>query len=286
VSREFNEGKACDAVARLLEQRTGTVRQNVTTPDTDGHPDPIELAVKIGGTLYALEHTGIEPFDNQIDLAKSSQALFVPLVEQIQQIVPAGEIYSLLFSHDAASKVKRKAHAGTREALLKWIVATAPTRPLHDAHRLDIGCQKLAVDGVPFPVSLTRQRRPNQHWCSVKVGFFPPEGEELRVQRIARAFAKKLPKLIAWKQKHHARAVLVFENTDIQLTNHIAVTDAVIAIAKDSQHRPDEIYLVESRHEPWQVIPVLVGDTSALELGENWCWQIASSELKDLTGRG
>ncbi len=286
MGREFNEGKACDAVVRFLEHRVGNGRFDLQTPDADRDPDPVDLAVRIMNTRYALEHTGIEPFDSQIDLAKASQVFFAPLLDRIRQVVPAGETYYLQFPYDAASCVKPRAYDVCRDALFKWIVFTAPRRSLHARHRLDVGCQNMEVEGVPFPVSLTRQQRPNEHWPSARISVFPPEGDEWRVRRIARAIDKKMPKLIAWKQKHQARSVLVFENADIQLTNHIAVTEAVLSVLKARTDRPDEIYLVESCHEPWWVIPVLIDNTSAVDLGENWCWQIFSTELEDLTDRG
>ena len=58
----FNEGKACDAVLRRLEAREGAPRVNLRSPERERHPVPVELACEINGRLFAIEHTGIEPF--------------------------------------------------------------------------------------------------------------------------------------------------------------------------------------------------------------------------------
>ncbi len=39
----FHEGKACDAVIRVLEARKGKSRRDVRSREKDGDPAPIEL---------------------------------------------------------------------------------------------------------------------------------------------------------------------------------------------------------------------------------------------------
>ena len=58
----FNEGKACDAIIRHVETRERASRSALRSPDAEHHPAPVELVFSIGAQLYALEHTGIEPF--------------------------------------------------------------------------------------------------------------------------------------------------------------------------------------------------------------------------------
>ena len=62
----FNEGKACDAVLQHLERRAGATRSAMRFPEKEGHPAPVELVCTIGGRLYAIEHTGIEPFEGHV----------------------------------------------------------------------------------------------------------------------------------------------------------------------------------------------------------------------------
>ena len=62
-----NEGKTCDAIVRLLEKWTGETRVGIRHPEKDGDGPPVELRLKIGTQEYAIEHTRIEPFENQIE---------------------------------------------------------------------------------------------------------------------------------------------------------------------------------------------------------------------------
>jgi hypothetical protein len=64
----FNEGKACDAVIRWIEMRENALRQQLRFPEQEQHQHPVELTWLIGNRLFAFEHTGIEPFENQIRL--------------------------------------------------------------------------------------------------------------------------------------------------------------------------------------------------------------------------
>ncbi len=42
-----NEGKACDAVIRVVEARTGAVRADITHPEDDGIGPPVELRLNM-----------------------------------------------------------------------------------------------------------------------------------------------------------------------------------------------------------------------------------------------
>ena len=78
ISR-FNEGKACDAVIRRIEAREQSVREDLHSPEAVGHAAPVELVCSTGGRLFAFEHTGIEPFTDQIQMEIDSRRLFEPI---------------------------------------------------------------------------------------------------------------------------------------------------------------------------------------------------------------
>jgi len=59
----FNEGKACDGVLRRLEKREGATRANGRWPEREHHAAPVEFVCSIGARTFAVEHTGIEPFE-------------------------------------------------------------------------------------------------------------------------------------------------------------------------------------------------------------------------------
>ena len=60
------EGKACDAVVKLLEDRTGQKRTAVRRPQKDRIGPPVELRLRLGAQKYAIEHTRLETFPEQV----------------------------------------------------------------------------------------------------------------------------------------------------------------------------------------------------------------------------
>jgi hypothetical protein len=59
------------------------------------------------------------------------------------------------------------------------------------------------------------------------------------------AMAKKLPKLHSWKNSG-ARSVLVLENRDLSLSDHVIVLEAAEDALKGRPDAPDEIWLVDT----------------------------------------
>jgi hypothetical protein len=75
--------------------------------------------------------------------------------------------------------------------------------------------------------------------------FAPSKCENLRERRLATAFDRKLPKLAKWKAAG-AVSVLILETSDIALTNHILVAEAVQKLLHSRADRPDQIWLVDT----------------------------------------
>jgi hypothetical protein len=97
----FNEGKACDAILRRLEAREGARRTNLRSPERERHPAPVELACEIGDRLFAIEHTGIEPFPGHMQLEAEAGVNFRPIEAMVAGRLPA-----------PAQRAFRAAHAG------------------------------------------------------------------------------------------------------------------------------------------------------------------------------
>ena len=53
-----NEGKACDAIVRLLEMRTGETRANNRHPQKDCVGTPVDLHLTLGVRGYTMAHAG------------------------------------------------------------------------------------------------------------------------------------------------------------------------------------------------------------------------------------
>jgi hypothetical protein len=78
VADRYNEGKALDAVLRFIEARDNAPRENDgRSPDDLNDWDEqrrVDYVCTVGQTLYAFEHTGIEPFPSQIRLAETTRS--------------------------------------------------------------------------------------------------------------------------------------------------------------------------------------------------------------------
>jgi hypothetical protein len=245
----FNEGKVCDAVIRWIEMRENASRQQLRFPEQEQHQHPVELTCVIGNRLFAFEHTGIEPFENQIRL--EVEAHFAPLREQFSQVVPVGEQYELRVPAHAMRELTRTETNGAISALSDWIREQASKLTLAPVGRLEKPAVRQADSIVPFGVSLHRNSLPGVSG-HLSVVHLVDKLDESRTQRIKRACEKKFPKLAAWKARS-AQTVLVFEENDDQLTNVIGVTESFLAAEADMSNKPDEVYLVTTSHAPWYV---------------------------------
>jgi len=283
----FHEGKACDAVLRFIEAREGTTREAVRCPDREGHSDPVELTCLLNGSLFAFEHTGIEPFSRQIELGKHAAAFFQPIEEALAAILPHTELFHLHVPVDATRGLKPRNIPTIRQNIVAWVQAVAPTLPLNTRARLTSPQRNVSVTGVPFPMSLYRSARliPPGDPLIIYHGV-SGDREKARRDRIEEGYNKKIGKLGAWKRNSNARTILIFEDNDIQLTNPSVDTEAVLDIVATATERPDEIHLVTSCVEPWWVSPLLVDNRSLFEVGDyKWAWEIDPKTLVSLTGR-
>ena len=81
--RSSNEGKACDAAVRVLEQRTGATRADIRRPEKDRVGPPADLRLQLGTQEYAIEHTQIEAFKRQIATGVSLMQLIDPVKQAL-----------------------------------------------------------------------------------------------------------------------------------------------------------------------------------------------------------
>lgn len=81
-----NEGKALDGAPRFIETRDNALRKDDgRSQDDPKDPDPrrqVDYVCTVGQTLYAFEHTRIEPFPNQIELGVQNRNLFDPIIKR------------------------------------------------------------------------------------------------------------------------------------------------------------------------------------------------------------
>lgn len=284
----FNEGKACDAILRRLEAREGARRTNLHSPERERHPAPVELACEIGDRLFAIEHTGIEPFAGHMQLEAEVGVHFRPIEAMVAGRLPSNEHFELHMPVKATQGLKGSALRRVHETIASWIIAIAPTLPIARFGRYVTPIRWVTLPGVPFPVTLHRTTTEGFPARFTIHHMVEANHEAERVKRIREACQRKYPKLARWKRNHGARTVLVLEENDIQLTNQQVVADALLEVEQTMPDRPDEVYLVSTAVEtPWWSFALRVGQRDYYDFSRAFecVEEIDPATLMDLTER-
>jgi hypothetical protein len=106
-----NERKACDAVARSLEDIARTKRSGAHSPEDDKVGSPVEYVFDIGNQKYALEHTIVEAFDGQIRTDVDFVAFIAPIAVALDQKLPPPGKFDLHFPIHPSRGMNAKAIA-------------------------------------------------------------------------------------------------------------------------------------------------------------------------------
>jgi hypothetical protein len=297
MARRYNEGKAIDAVLRRIEARDHALRLNDgRSPDDLNDPDllrRVDYVCTIGSTLYAFEHTGIEPFANQIELEVHNRKLFDPIRERFNHRADR-ELWELHFPVEASAGLRGVQIDRVRDLLILWIETNAPNMPvtlLYDPYANRSLGETIA--GVPFRFSLHRGSLDSHHFpresalCGAFMlkPFVTGDLEQARTARLQKACEDKFPKLATWKRDDGARTVLVLEENDLSLTNHQRVADALVDAEAKMSDAADEIFLV-STHIPdkWWVTCLRRAGKTYYDDGERY-QEIDPAALTPLTSR-
>jgi hypothetical protein len=265
----LNEGKACDAVIRHLEGRAKAQRSNMRLHDK--HPDPdrrVELTFELGSDLYALEHTGIEPFPNFMRMNRDSQRLFEPIIRGVSPTLSPNEILELQLPVGALTSRNNRELKQIQNALVRHVIVTAPGVPVRSYADYIGDIKPVTPRDVPFPVTLYRFNSLGLQARFQITHSLRGDRKAIRSERIRLACEKKFPKLASWKASDKARTILVMEDNDIQLTSPQIVTDAFLPIALARGDRPDATYMLMTCTEPWYGWPVLIDNVSYFDLAK------------------
>jgi len=281
----FNEGKVCDAVLRRIEGREGAARRDCRWPEREHHAAPVELVCHIGDRQFALEHTGVEPFEGFMRLQNDAVTHFRPLEHRIAQELPATEYIELHMPLKATEGLRGKALTSLQDALASYVLAKAPTLPMAKVGRYVMPIQREQPPGIDFEVSLHRWPR---SWRARQFAIVQNTSEDLEIARrarILRACEKKYPKLAVW-QDQGAKTVLILEDIDVQNTGDHLVADALLlAEQKTSCNRPDEVYLVTTFSDPWYGHVIRIGSKTYFDFDyesqSNRYWEINPASLID-----
>lgn len=285
----FNEGKACDAVIRYLERREKNQRKEINRPELDKRVPAnkrVEITLKINEILFAIEHTGIEPFPGHLKSMADSDKLFSPIQKRLIGKLPCTEFFQLCVP---SSVNIRNSHIITiQDKLANWIEKVAPTLPISD-NRIAAPIEKFRDPDVPFEASLYRS--------TVSPMFISRLGGRLRIshmidaslesareERIMTACEKKYRKLFQWKREDNARTILVFEENDLYLTNHQFVINAFSKVEESITSKPDEVFLVSTFDTPWWVTIIRADDKCYCDFDISArSWEVDPTLLLDIT---
>lgn len=265
-----NEGKACDAVVRFLETLIGETRIDIRHPEKDGVGPPVDLRLKLGTQEYAIEHTRIEPFENQIKTGWVFNQINDYIKRNLLGPLLGSAYYELHIPINVHLPERKKKRGQVLNNLVEWIRTNAQclyernsgrTRPAHSS----IWADDYIKDTPPgFDCDFELLRWPDATLIRRKPGclvmkFIPPDDnelEDLRIKRLRQAFSKKCPKLKCCKAEG-ARTVLVLESRDIILTKFDLIGNALPKLLEEYTDAPDEIYLVETAiPNLWCVRPI------------------------------
>lgn len=245
----------------------------------------MELRLKLGEREYAIEHTIIEPFENNINAEITVSEIRRFLIKDL-----AGELldpmYYVLHVPKEVCLPKRKVkRVRALNNLADWVKNSAGIMfERITGLSLPIDCHDIPFSPYCFPEDSVKGKPPGMN-CTVellrwrngtvigrKPGFvqtvldYPKNLESFRTERIRRAFTDKFPKL-AKRRAKGARTVLILESQDVAHTRFDLIGNQLPALLKEQTYLPDEIFLVESNMKLWWVYPMKYGKDHWPEVG-------------------
>lgn len=281
---QSNEGRCCDAVLTIVEREAGAQR-SILSRDTPGSRG-VEVRARIGDTVYALEHTLIDPYPNKRD----DDRQFMAVMGELETSLPGSGVlrpdctYEAWVEMHAFRGRKRSEIPGVHEAIKAWITANAPKlTPQRAYETLEFSASPPIV---PVRVLLKCTLWP-ELGDSLRIGrLVRPELEERRRERIRAALGKKGPKLLA-ERRAASRTVLILENDDVALSNPIEIGAALHAELAASDFAIDDVYLIDTdRPDGWSVWRMKQDARSWPQRSESPpSWEFSPETLRDvLTG--
>ena len=107
--RRTNEGRVCDAVIRILERRTRRKRRVLRTHADAGNGKYVEARFRLGPQEYAIEHTRINSFNNQVGIERLFEEFRRPIVTKLSGALPGSGYWKLCLPSNVGRRIKRRA---------------------------------------------------------------------------------------------------------------------------------------------------------------------------------
>ncbi len=289
--RQSNEGKCCDAILRVLEQRLSAQRADLHFPDRGNRTEKrVDVCVRIGENRYVIEHTRVDPFENAVGIGKAFSDFVTLIEDRFSSTLPGPAFYTLTLPQD--HRFEKRLLAKAQEAIVVWVSIEAER--LYKKARVSKYPTKSAMTAREFPglipysvrLSCKLMAEPSDN----ETGLFSVDRahdadlEEQRFERLCRTFTDKCPKLKQCKDRG-ARTILVLENNDIALSSPGPIRESLNRAAEERTDLPDEIYLVWAlpKTATWYVFPMNpVADSLFLpDFGVD-CRKLESANLEDV----
>lgn len=245
----------------------------------------MELRLKLGELEYAIEHTLIEPFENNINAELTVMEIRKFLIKDLAGQLLDPMYYLLHVPKEVRLPKKKSKRVRALKNLADWVKSSAGimferisglSLPIdfHDIHLSPYCFPEDSVKGKPPGMNCTVEllRWRNGPAVGRKPGFvqtvldYPKDLESLRTERIRRAFSDKFPKL-AKCSAEGARTVLILESQDAAHTRFDLIGKHLPSLLAEQNHLPDEIFLVESSLGFWRVYPMKYGKDHWPEVG-------------------
>lgn len=245
-----NEEALCKTVVRLIaERRRETIidAQPVDTIVRDR--EAVEFYFDTPSVKFAIEHTRIESFQEQIYMGKRFASLLEPLETELSGQLPGQFI---LIVDVGATAIPTVQHVKIRDALSEWILANAYT--LDAEEEVDFwersNCSLTAkLPSVPFNVTLHRDTRYGSRLFLKQC----LQNDHILSQRecIRAALDRKCPKLMKEQQSGHM-SVLILETDDIALANRRVIVQETVAELSSRADAPDIVVWARTSTHPWK----------------------------------
>ncbi len=243
-----NEERICKAVMSLLAQRRGEQIISVQPVDTVVRDRPaVECVFATPTAKFAVEHTRIESFPNQISEGKLFAQLLAPLESELAGKLPG--TFFLIVDVGAANTPSTQ-HAEIRRILAEWVLAKGTTLDPEERSGPEGTCDITEKPtGVPFEVTLHCDADYDSRLFIIQnlVGDL----QSLQRDRIRTALARKCPKLRPASENGHV-SILVLESDDVALANRRAIANATIAELSERDDAPDILIWARTSTDPWK----------------------------------
>jgi len=270
---KFHQRETCEGIIQYLETRERQTRHDVQVRDIGQDTSPaarVEMTFRLGDQLYAIEHTGIEPFDGFMEHQNRACDLFKPLEvgakAALGALLSPGVVIEMHIPIDAFNRRKMREVRDLQLALIEHVRITAPNLPARKYPDYRGTLVTAKPQGVPFHVSLVRFAGVCDQPGRFQLKHVTHASDQPREPRIKRACEYKFPKLATWQHSNNARTVLVLEDNDVQLTNPTVVAETFLSNALRRADRPHETYMVSTCISPWYAWPILVNNQTYFDL--------------------